>query len=254
MARKIIEVFCTLMLLLQALCYLLVQYGIINSWFFPATVIFILTIILGGIGALSGVGLLIKQRGGDKPARPEAIMVFLMCMFSVVWVQVFYGWQFIFDLTAGNDYTTDIADVPQFQQSKHERLIVKEVSPIWGFMDIPHVILKADIDTIFLPLSGLESKVIVKRAINKLGWRLVRYSDNTSAVDGFNQTYEIVGGNGGVNQLTDLVVRIVSDNAESSAVDIRSSSPGRRRDLGFNQHMIQKFAEELAVLLQNSSM
>ena len=120
-------------------------------------------------------------------------------------------------------------------------------------MDIPHVILKADIDTIFLLLSGLESKVIVKRAINKLGWRLVRYSDNTSAVDGFNQTYEIAGGNAGVNKLTDLEVRIVSDNAESSVVDIRSSSPVRRRDLGFNQRMIQKLAEELAVLLQNSS-
>ena len=121
-----------------------------------------LTIILGGIGALFGFGLLIKQRRDNKPARPEAIMVFLMCMFAVVFMQLFFGWQFVFDVTAGNDYSTDIADVPEFQQSKYERLNVKEVSPIWGFMDIPHVIRKADIDTIFLSLSGLESKIIVK--------------------------------------------------------------------------------------------
>ena len=54
--------------------------------------------------------------------------------------------------------------------------------------------------------------------------------------------------------MTDLAVRIVSDNAESSVVDIRSSSPGRRRDLDFNQRMIQKLAEEIVVLSQSSCM
>jgi hypothetical protein len=38
---------------------------------------------------------------------------------------------------------------------------------------------------------------------------------------------------------------VVSLTGSSSVVDVRSSSPGRRRDLGFNELMIRNFTDEL---------
>jgi hypothetical protein len=45
---------------------------------------------------------------------------------------------------------------------------------------------------------------------------------------------------------TNLLVRVVSLTGSSSVDDIRSSSPGRRRDLGFNELTIRNFADELS--------
>lgn len=102
--------------------------------------------------------------------------------------------------------------------------------------------------------SGLELKRMINKAANSLRWRVIRRSANTSTDNTFTETYEITAGYTGVPQRTDLVVRVVSNNVGSAIVDIRASSPGRHRDLGFSEMMIQKLARELAVLSQNSSM
>ena len=95
---------------------------------------------------------------------------------------------------------------------------------------------------------------MINKAANSLRWRVIRRSANTSTDNTFTETYEITAGYTGVPQRTDLVVRVVSNNGGSAIVDIRASSRGSRRDLGFNEMMIQKLARELAVLSQNSSM
>ena len=46
-------------------------------------------------------------------------------------------------------------------------------------------------------------------------------------------------------------MRVVSNNDGSSVVDIRSSSPGRRRDFGFNELMIRTLVDELEKAVTN---
>ena len=108
-----------------------------------------------------------------------------------------------------------------------------------------HLILKSDTDSIVLPVSSLVTKRIVIKTLNKMGWRVVRRFSETMD-NNFKEVYEIVGGMAGSPRRTDLLVRLVSVNESSTVVDIRSSSPGRRRDLGFNELMIRNFTEELS--------
>ena len=253
MNGKIIEVFCALSLGLNITLYLLVQFQIIEPWYFPAVPVFVLSVILGCVGATFGIGLWIMRNHKQYPTRADTMVIFLMCFVPFTFVQVGYGWQNI-NLKASNDYSTDLVNPPLFSLSKYERLVIKEVAPFWGFLDIPHVITKAERDSLVFAKSGLELKRMIIKAANNLGWRMIRRSANTSTDNTFNETYEIAGGYSGIAQRTDLVVRVVSNNGGSAIVDIRASSRGSRRDLGFNEMMIQKLARELAVLSQNSSM
>lgn len=244
MGGQIVERFCIAMLLFQAGFFLVVQFKIIDPWFFPATVFFPIFVFLGLIVSLFGFGIIVKSLLYRQSFRLELLMVCGLSVITFVSIQLTYGWENV-DFKKANDYTTDIIDIPQFQQSKHERLHVKEVSPIWGFMDIPHTVSQADVGSIFLRLNGLDAKIVVKEATSNLGWLHVRYSITPRDGIRFNETHQFLAGNPGVNQRTDVVVRIVSTELGFSIVDIRSSSPGRRRDLGFNSLMIRKLANEI---------
>jgi hypothetical protein len=245
MNGKIIEAFCALMLSLQIMLFLLAELQIIKPWSFPMVPIFIVSIILGCVGATYGIGHWIIRKNKQYSSRLEPMVIFLMCFVPFTFVQVGYGWQHI-TLKASNDFSTDVVNPPLYHLSKYQRLHVKEVSPFWGFMNIPHTITKAETDSLVFPISSLELKIIISQVTNRLGWSVVRRSENTSADGVFNATYEIAGGMAGMRQRSDLVVRVVSDNEDFSVVDIRSSSPGRRRDLGFNEVMIRNLADELS--------
>ena len=245
MNGKIIEVFCGSMLLLQAVCFLLVQLQIVDPWFFPATVFFVVFVVFGGIAAVFGLGLWMMAMGKQRRFRPDIILIYFMCLLSSIFMQFTYGLHNI-NLRASNDSSTDITNPPLYQFSKYQRLHIKEVSPVWGFMDIPHTIVKADTDSMVLSKSGLELKIIINQVASALGWVMVRRSVNRTADKTFNETYELLAGNAGIDQRTDFAVRIISNNEGFSVVDLRSSSPGRRRDLGFNDLMIRNFADELS--------
>tara|TARA_B110000305_G_scaffold229331_1_gene280209 strand:+ start:206 stop:1012 length:807 start_codon:yes stop_codon:yes gene_type:complete len=247
---KIIEVFCALMLGLQVIFFQLVQLRIIEPWHFPAVVFLCISVLLGGVGVIFGIASWAMRKQDQGPVRTETALLFLMCVSSLGFVQFGYGWK-NFNLTAGNDYSTDIANPPQFKLSKTQRLHVKEVSAFWAFMDIPHRILESDVQSIVLPKSSLELKRIINQVTNKLGWVLVRRLDHSRADQKFNETYEFLGSNPIVKQRTDVVIRVISNTADSSVVDIRSSSPGRRRDLGFNELMIRMLADELEASVVN---
>ena len=250
MNLKIIEAFCALMLGLQVMFFLLVQFQITDPWSFPALVFFLISLILCAAGAILGIGLCIMRKLQQHAVRSDTIALFFMCLSTVGFFQFVYGWQSL-DLTAGNDYSTDITNPPQYQLSKYQRLKVKDVSPVWGFMDIPPKILKSDTGSLVLPKSGVELKIIINQVANKLNWIVVRRSDSMTTDKNFGKTYELTVGVAGVDQRTNLVVRVVSNNDGSSVVDIRSSSPGRRRDFGFNELMIRTLADELEKAVTN---
>ena len=235
---------------LQVIFFQLMQFRSIEPWHFPAIVFLCTSALLGCVGAIFGIASWVIRKQGQAPVRTETILLFVVCVSSLGFLGCGYGWQNI-DLTAGNDYSTDISNPPQFKLSKAQRLHVKEVSAYWAFMDIPHRILKSDFGSIVLPMSALEVKRVVNQVTNKLGWVMVRRIDNRHADQKFNDTYEFLGSHPIVKQRTDVVIRVVSNTADSSVVDIRSSSPGRRRDLGFNEVMIRMLSDELEASVVN---
>ena len=146
MNGKIIEVFCALILGVNITGRLLVVFKIIDPWYFPSVPMFFLATILSCLAATFGIGLWIMRKHKQYPARAESMVIFLMCFAPFIVFQVRYGQQNI-NLKASNDYSTDLVNPPLFHLSKYERLRIKEIAPFWGFLDIPHVITKAERDS-----------------------------------------------------------------------------------------------------------
>ena len=248
MDGKIIKRFCISMVLLQFICFGLVQSSVHhNPWYIPANLFLLLFSFCGGVGAIIGIGLCIKRKFNKISFGWEGLVIFLTCLLSVLGVQLLYGWQSI-DLSAGNDYSTDAINPPQFNQSKHDRLHSHQMPSFWRFMDIPHKVLKSDIDSLVLPMSGFDSKIMIKKALYGLGWVFVGQLDDASASEGFNETYLLRAGNPGIAGRTDVAVRVVTNNEGFSVVDIHSSATHSRRDLGFNELMILRLKKEILVV------
>ena len=241
---KLIEAVLALLLIYQSVLYLIISFQMVDPWIFPTSVLFLGPCVLGAIIGFAGVCRLVQRVLQGEAIRLQAalLVILTICLLSVV--QGSFGFQNL-NWKKGNDYSTSITDLPEFSVSKVKRLRSQEASTLWGFMDIPHLILKSDTDSIVLPVSSLVTKRIVIKTLNKMGWRVVRRFSETMD-NNFKEVYEIVGGMAGSPRRTDLLVRLVSVNESSTVVDIRSSSPGRRRDLGFNELMIRNFTEELS--------
>ena len=247
MNENFFKKFCGVSLSLQFLFFILNHYAVINYWDFPAVVFMLATIFLGGIGAFFGIAQAVKNKGDVNPGRNSAIAAYFLCIFTVTTIEIVYGWNNI-DLSAANDYSTDLMTPPQFNQSKHERLLAKESSELLGFMDIPHKVRQAETESLILLMSGFDSKILIKQAINKLGWVFLQRSDDASIDKVFNETYLVKGGITGIIRRTDLAVRIISANAGVSIIDMRGSSPNSRRDFGFNELVIKELFKELREL------
>jgi hypothetical protein len=80
------------------------------------------------------------------------------------------------------------------------------VSSVRGFIDIPHTIAKSNTNSIMLSKSGLELKIIINQVTNFLIWVMIWRSDNRNNDKAFNETYELLAGNAGIDQHTDLAV------------------------------------------------
>ena len=250
MHEKIIEGFCILMVLAQSLLYLGISFEVVDPWVFPSSVLFLGSVIVGGTFGILGIGLLIKRKLYGEVVGLQTLTVCSLPFVLLVLVQVLYGFQNL-DFTKGNDYSTDVVDAPQYQFTKEERLRSQKVMFLWSFMEIPHQILKSETDSIMLPVSGLASQIILKKALNNLGWLVTRRVVSAPKGEGFRETYEVSGGLNGTPRRTDLAIRIVSANGTFSVIDIRSSSPNGRRDLGFNEIVIQQLTEDLVEVATN---
>ena len=248
MDGKIIKGFCISMVLLQFIFFGLAQYSIHhNPWYIPANLFLVLFVFCGGVGAIIGIGLCIKRSFNKTPFGREGLVIFLTCLLSVLGFQHFYGWQSL-DFSAGNDYSTDIINPPQFNQSKNDRLHSQQMPSLWRFLDIPHKVLKSDTGSLLLPMSGLDSKIMIKKAIYRLGWVFVRRLDDASTSEGFNETYLLRAGTAEMAGRTDVAVRIVTNNEGFSVVDIHSSASHSRRDIGFNELMILRLKKAILVV------
>jgi uncharacterized membrane protein YsdA (DUF1294 family) len=249
MDGKIITGFCISIVLLQFIFFGLVQSSEHhNPGYIPANLFLLLLIICGGVGAIIGIGLCIKRKFNKISFGGEGLVTFLMCLLSVLGVQLIYGWQSIDLRSAGNDYSTDTINPPQFNQSKHDRLHSHQMPSFWRFLDIPHKVLKSDTGSLVLPMSGLDSKIMIKQAINRLGWVFAGRMDDASTSEGFNETYLLRAGSPGIAGRTDVAVRVVTNNEGFSVVDIHSSATHSRRDLGFNELMILRLKKEILVV------
>ena len=242
---KTIEALLALLLIYQSVLYLIISFELVDPWVFPTSVLFLVSCGLGAIFGAFGGCRLVQQALQGEAMRPQTALLLVLTVSLLSIVQGSFGFQNL-NWKKGNDYSTNITDIPKFSLAKDERLRSTSTSALWGFMDIPQAILKSDTDSIVLPMSGLVTKRIVIKTLNKMGWRVVRRFDETMDDVGFKDVYEIVGGMAGSPRRTNLLVRVVSLTGSSSVVDIRSSSPGRRRDLGFNELMISNFADELS--------
>ena len=242
---KTIEAVLALLLIFQSGLYLIISFEIVDPWVFPTSILFLASCGLGALFVCFGVCRLIQRalQGAAIRLHTALLLVLTVSLWGVI--QGFFGFQNL-NWKKGNDYSTSITDIPKFSLTKDERLRSTSTSALWGFMDIPQAILKSDTDSIVLPMSGLVTKRIVIKTLNKMGWRVVRRFDEIMDDVGFKEVYEIVGAMAGSPRRTNLLVRVVSLTGSSSVVDIRSSSPGRRRDLGFNELMISNFADELS--------
>ena len=58
--------------------------------------------IYAGIWAFFGIAQAIKNKLGLNPERKNAIVAYILCIFTVTIVEIFYGWNNI-DLSAAND-------------------------------------------------------------------------------------------------------------------------------------------------------
>lgn len=252
---KTIEAVLALLLIYQSVLYLIISFEFVDPWVFPTSVLFLGSCGLGAVfGVFGGIRMVQRVLQGEA-IRPQTALLLVLTVSLLSVVQGSFGFQNL-NWKKGNDYSTSITDIPKFSLTKDERLRSTNTSPLWGFMDIPQAILKSDTDSIVLPMPGLVTNRIVIKTLNKMGWRVVRRFDETMDDVGFKKVYEIVGAMVGSPRRTDLLVRVVSLTGSSSVVDIRSSSPGRRRDLGFNELMIRNFADELpkAVLKDQMTM
>ena len=121
----------------------------------------------------------------------------------------------------------------------------EEASEVWGFLAIPHRILKADLDSIILPVSDFDSTFIVKKAINRMGWVIRRHLVTKMSNGGTVETYEFKAGFPTLYVRADVVVRLVSNQLGYTMVNIRSSSTSLRRDWGLNNFVVKKLVEEM---------
>jgi|TARA_B110000881_G_C18504991_1_gene479031 hypothetical protein len=242
---KTIEAVLALLLIFQSGLYLIISFEIVDPWVFPTSILFLASCGLGAVFVCFGVCRLIQRALQGAAIRLHTALLLVLTVSLLGVIQGSFGFQNL-NWKKGNDYSTNSIDIPKFSLTKIQRLRSPKVSTLWGFMDIPHAILKSGTDSIVLPMSGLVAKRLVIKTLNKMGWIMVRrFADTTDDV-GFKEVYEIVGAMAGSPRRTDLLVRVVSVTGSFSVVDIRSSSPGRRRDLGFNELMIRNFAEELS--------
>ena len=243
MAIKRIHTFCKVTCVIQAVFFVVVQTGVVNNWVVPVPFLWLITSILAGIVAAYGTFLLIREKLYGKSVRVKSIVVYALNLGIVMFLQVSYGYQNL-DLQKGNDYSTDIVDAPRHRLTSDKRMTSKEVSYVWGFLSIPHKILKSDLDSIILPVSNLDSTLIVKKAINRLGWVLRRHSVSTTSDGGPSDNYEFKAGLHLLDR-NDVVVRLSSNPSGSVVVDMRSSSVVRRRDWGTNNLIIKRLAGEI---------
>ena len=242
MYKRKIEVCCTVTLLITASGLMANQYDWINSWWYPAGILMI-PLFLGGVASFIGICLIAKSVWSRQPFRIELVFASGLNIFFVMMFQQGAGWQNI-DFREGNDYSTDIASIPQHQFINNQVSSVKKAHP-WAAIQSSDVTLEASKGSILLPLSALESALIIRKATNVRGWfvtrNLVFSTDDTESIETFHLTARMPL----LGHTCDVVVRSISEKLGSTKIDIRASWRNNKRDLGLNDVIINVLVKDI---------
>lgn len=250
MYKRKIEVCCTVTLLITASGLMANQYDWINSWWYPAGILMI-PLFLGGVASFIGICLIAKSVWSRQPFRIELVFASGLNIFFVMMFQQGVGWQNI-DFREGNDYSTDIASIPQHQFINNQVSSVKKAHP-WSAIQSLDVTLEASKGSILLPLSALESALIIRKATNVRGWfvtrNLVLSTDDTESIETFHLTARMpLSGH-----TCDVVIRSISEKLGSTKIDIRASWRNNKRDLGLNDVIVNVLVKDILNAAYSSS-
>ena len=255
MLKRTIERLYIAMLVIPVLLLLDARITLWLTPHFPVATLIFGTTLLGLIGAVGGLGVIIKRRLNRQAFRPELLIVCAALFFNAAVVQAKFGFQNV-DLKNAHDYSTNIVNPPQFLQTKDQRQLVQTrsvPSKLFGlFLGTPvsDEIFKADTDSIVLPLSGLDSKIVLKRVIERSGWSMTSYSVSSRDHIDFSETYNYHGYVALAKQRSSLAVSIISTQPGRSVIDIRVASRTGYRSLGASVLLIRELASEILLMSQ----
>ena len=122
----------------------------------------------------------------------------------------------------------------------------------WSLFEISDKTLKADAGSVIVPMSGLDIKRLIKKMARNFGWIAIRYEVLGSSSTSLTETFEFKAGSPLLWQRSDVVVRVVSRQSYTAVIDIRSSSPNKRVDLGFNNMMINRIRAQVLEMADDS--
>ena len=199
-----IETFCLAMITAQVILFWLGQSSLVGNKALPFGA-FVIPTVLGFIVGIFGLGVIVKELLNRQPLRLPLLFACGLGLSSFVFYEVNFG-----------------------------------ETKFWSLFEISDKTLKADAGSVIVPMSGLDIKRLIKKMARNFGWIAVRYEVLGSSSTGLTETFEFKAGSPLLRQRSDVVVRVVSRQSYSAVIDIRSSSPNKRVDLGFNNMMINK--------------
>ena len=166
---KTIEAVLALLLIYQSVLYLIISFELVDPWVFPTSVLFLVSCGLGAVFGVFGGCRLVQRALQGEAIRPQTALLLVLTVSLLSIVQGSFGFQNL-NWKKGNDYSTNITDIPKFSLAKDERLRSTSTFALWGFMDIPQAILKSDTDSIVLPMPvWLQKESSSKRLIRWVG-------------------------------------------------------------------------------------
>jgi len=186
--------------------------------------------LLGGVVGAIGICLMAKKLWSRQSFQ------FALLVNSIVTFSFFLmlhisslGGQQAFSFRDGNDYSTDTNSTPQYPMDRLERRNVKLTSREL-FKRPANSTFTADTESIILPLSVSDSKIVVRRYLTPVGV-LFRYpvssNDDGVAIEVFefslSENLSIYN--------PKVIIRLMPNGLGSSKIDIGSSSNLNRRDL-----------------------
>ena len=250
MYKRKIEVCCAATLLITVSFLMINYHGWVSSRWYPSGIL-IIPLFLGGVAGFIGICLIAKSVWSRQPFRIELVFASGLNIFFVMMFQQGVGWQSI-DFREGNDYSTDIASIPQYQFINNQMNSVKKAYLV-SAIPSSNVTVKADKGTISLPLSALASKRIIRKATHVRGWLITRYlvlsTDDIESIEIFQLTARMpLSG-----YRSDVVIRSISDKLGSTKIDIRASWLNNKRDFGLNNVIINVLTTDILNAAYSSS-
>ena len=175
-------------------------------------------VLSGGVAGFFGICLIAKSVWSRQSFRIELVFASGLNIFFALFFQQGVGWQNI-DFRKGNDYSTDIASIPQYQFINNQMSRVKKAY-LWSAIQSSDVTLKASKGSILLPLSASESTLIIRKATNVRGWLITRNLVLSTDITEFIEIFQLTARLPLSDHRCDVVIRSIPEKLGSTKIDI----------------------------------